>query len=166
MSAGWQGNAAKFDLTADGKVDHSDLEYLIEQLLGTSFGDANLDGIFNSSDLVEVLQSGEFEDLTPGNSNWAEGDWDCDGDFLTADLVLAFQSGQYVAAAVPGSAALPRSPRCTTISARLTPCVLNWPTNRCRIPLHGRRHALANRLGQPWNLAAGGPAYQDPPRGR
>ncbi|MFC1757753.1 tandem-95 repeat protein [Planctomycetota bacterium] len=54
-------------------------------------GDSNLDGEFNSQDLVLVLQVGEYEDDIVGNSSWAEGDWDCSGDFDSEDLILAFQ---------------------------------------------------------------------------
>ena len=63
-------------------------------------GDANRDGIFNSADLVQVFQRGEYEDQIAGNSSWEDGDWNGDGDFTTSDLVLAFQSGRYQAAAV------------------------------------------------------------------
>ena len=62
-------------------------------------GDSNLDGKFDSSDLVAVFSAGEYEDGIDGNSEWAEGDWNNDGDFDSSDLVLAFQSGNYVAAA-------------------------------------------------------------------
>jgi hypothetical protein len=60
-------------------------------------GDANLDDVFNSADLIQVFQFGEYEDDTPNNSTWAEGDWNQDGDFDTSDLVLAFQTGSYSA---------------------------------------------------------------------
>ncbi len=56
-------------------------------------GDANRDGVFNSSDLVAVFQIGEYEDNIAGNSTWDEGDWDGDGEFTTADIVAAFQFG-------------------------------------------------------------------------
>jgi hypothetical protein len=62
-------------------------------------GDANRDGIFNSSDLVLAFAAGEYEDDVADNSSWNEGDWNGDGDFTTADIVLAFQSGAYTAAA-------------------------------------------------------------------
>jgi hypothetical protein len=62
---------------------------------GVMAGDANLDGQFNSQDLVTVFQAGEYEDETSGNSTWSEGDWTCDGDFNTGDLVAAFQAGNY-----------------------------------------------------------------------
>jgi hypothetical protein len=107
--AGLRAGDATFDLTEDDVVDDRDLAFLIEDLLKTSFGDANLDGTFDSSDLVQIFQSAEFEDPTPGNSSWAEGDWDGDGDFLTSDLVLAFQMGNYVANAVPAKTT-PRIP--------------------------------------------------------
>ena len=58
-------------------------------------GDANQDGRFDSSDLVQVFQAGEYEDLIEDNSTWAEGDWNSDGDCDSNDLVLAFQTGLY-----------------------------------------------------------------------
>ncbi len=57
------------------------------------YGDANLDGKFNSSDLVQVLASGKYEDDIAGNSYWTEGDWNSDGDFDTTDLIIAFSGG-------------------------------------------------------------------------
>ena len=68
---------------------------------GAIAGDSNGDGIFNSADLVLVLQIGEFEDGILGNSTFEEGDWDGDGDFTTHDFVFAFQQGSYVAEARP-----------------------------------------------------------------
>ncbi|MEZ6115763.1 MAG: hypothetical protein R3C28_04215 [Pirellulaceae bacterium] len=58
-------------------------------------GDSNGDGIFNSADLVNIFQTGEFEDDIANNSDWTEGDWNHDGDFTTGDLVTAFQAGTY-----------------------------------------------------------------------
>ena len=58
-------------------------------------GDANLDGIVNSADLVAVFQAGEYEDDDVGNSTFEEGDWDGDSDFTTRDLVLLFQLGLF-----------------------------------------------------------------------
>jgi hypothetical protein len=59
-------------------------------------GDANRDGRFDSSDLGQVFQAGEYEDNTAGNSTAREGDFDGDGNFTTADLIFAFQQGNYV----------------------------------------------------------------------
>lgn len=58
-------------------------------------GDANLDGIFDSADLVALFQLGEYEDDLVGNSTKATGDFDGNGEFDTSDLVLAFQQGTY-----------------------------------------------------------------------
>ena len=93
-----QNNSPEFDLTADGLVNNDDRDMLVETILGTNFGDANLDGLFNSSDLVAVFQVGQYEDAIAGNSLWEGGDWNGDGDFTSSDMVLAFQSGVYTAA--------------------------------------------------------------------
>ena len=58
-------------------------------------GDSNHDGLFNSTDVVLVMQLGEYEDAILGNSTFEEGDWDGDGDFTTSDWVFAFQWGGY-----------------------------------------------------------------------
>jgi hypothetical protein len=62
-------------------------------------GDANGDGVFNSSDLVAVFVAGEYEDGVPQNSTFEEGDWNGDQEFDTKDLVAAFQAGTYSNAA-------------------------------------------------------------------
>jgi hypothetical protein len=58
-------------------------------------GDANIDGVFNATDIVQVLQAGEYLDQLAGNSTWAEGDWNNDGEFDSLDLVAALQGGGY-----------------------------------------------------------------------
>ncbi len=59
-------------------------------------GDSNLDGVFDSADIVEVLKRGEYEDNVPLNSSWSDGDWDGNGDFESSDFVYAIQAGHYV----------------------------------------------------------------------
>ena len=71
------------------------LDYLIEEILETTYGDANLDSVFDSSDLVAVFIAAEYEDEIDGNSSWREGDWNGDGEFDTSDFVFAFQSGGF-----------------------------------------------------------------------
>ena len=84
-----------FDLTSDGQVTADDRDELVLRVLDTVYGDANLDGLFDSRDLVQIFQRGEYEDGLVANSGWADGDWDGDGEFATADLVLALQYGAY-----------------------------------------------------------------------
>jgi hypothetical protein len=66
-------------------------------------GDATLDGLFSSADLVLVFQAGEYEDDISQNSDWGDGDWNGDGEFSTADLVAAFQDGSYEAGSRPAA---------------------------------------------------------------
>ena len=96
-----QGSDSRFDLNRDSVIGFDDMEFLIRDILRTSFGDADLNGVFDSSDLIIVFQAGEYEDGVVGNSTWQTGDWNCDGEFDTGDLVLAFQDGGYSAAARP-----------------------------------------------------------------
>ncbi|MCA9168414.1 MAG: hypothetical protein KDB23_12130 [Planctomycetales bacterium] len=84
-----------FDLNGDKVVDQQDHQVWIKDLRYTWFGDANLDGEFNSTDLIVTFGAGEYEDDIPGNSGWAEGDWNADGDFDTSDLIVAFADGGY-----------------------------------------------------------------------
>ncbi|MCA9217463.1 MAG: hypothetical protein KDB27_30555 [Planctomycetales bacterium] len=95
LCAGIRGHDLRFDLTSDGNVGQPDLQFMIKSILKTSFGDANLDGKFNSTDLIRIFQAGEYEDGIPGNSTWVEGDWNCDGDFNTTDLIVAFVDAGY-----------------------------------------------------------------------
>jgi len=87
----------RYDLDANGRVDSVDRDLLVHDLLHTHYGDANLDGHFDSQDLVSIFQSAEYEDNVAGKSSWHEGDWDGDGDFTSRDLILAFQDGGFTA---------------------------------------------------------------------
>jgi hypothetical protein len=94
-------NNAPFDLTSDQRVDELDRTFWVETLRKTYFGDSNLDGEFNTTDLVQAFQAGVYEDAIDGNAGWASGDWNGDADFSSRDLVLAFQSGGYEAGPRP-----------------------------------------------------------------
>ena len=85
----------RYDLDGDGRVNAFDRAYLLSVVLDSKVGDSNLDGLFNTEDMVQVFQIGQYEDNANQNSGWAAGDWNGDGDFDAADFVLAFQSGQY-----------------------------------------------------------------------
>jgi hypothetical protein len=97
----------QFDLDADGLVGFGDLETFVHDVVKTYFGDADLDGRFDSSDVVDVLSSGQYEDAIVQNSTWSTGDWNGDGEFSSSDLIVALADGGFelgprmAAAAVP-----------------------------------------------------------------
>jgi len=93
------------DLDGDMDVDLEDRTLWVHTVKRTTFGDANLDGVFDSRDLVNVFAAGEYEDSLVDNSKWETGDWNGDCEFTTRDLIVAFQDGGYerpaAASAVP-----------------------------------------------------------------
>jgi hypothetical protein len=88
-------NDPQFDLNSDNLVNDADRDIWVRDLKKTWFGDVNLDGEFNSGDLVTAFQIGEYEDGIAGNSGWGEGDWTGDAEFTSGDFVLAFQDGGF-----------------------------------------------------------------------
>lgn len=102
LAAAIQAGDVTADITGDGEIDFDDLHQLVKNELNTHFGDANLDGTFNSTDLVQVFRNGLYEDTIDGNATWLDGDWNGDGDFDSSDLVVAFQDGGYTLASTVG----------------------------------------------------------------
>ena len=86
-------NTASFDLDNSATVDDEDRRVWVEDLKNTFFGDANLDGEFNSSDFVSVFGAAKYE--TGEAATWSEGDWNGDGVFSSSDFVTAFTGGGY-----------------------------------------------------------------------
>lgn len=84
-----------YDVNDDRVVDRADLSHWIHDVKQAYFGDANLDQVFDSSDLVDVFTAGEYEDLIANNSSWVTGDWNADGEFTSEDMIVAFQDGGY-----------------------------------------------------------------------
>ena len=85
-------NSAEYDLNGDQLVNLDDLRILVEDILNTNFGDANLDGRVDTTDLIIVFLAAEYEDGIDLNSTWATGDWNADREFDSVDLVLALLS--------------------------------------------------------------------------
>jgi len=83
------------DLNLDGSVTEIDRDLLVEVEFNTYYGDANLDGQFDSSDFVTMFVAGQYEDGILENSNWSTGDFNGDKEFNSSDFVLAFQGGGY-----------------------------------------------------------------------
>ncbi|MCA9217831.1 MAG: PEP-CTERM sorting domain-containing protein [Planctomycetales bacterium] len=84
---------AQFDVDGSGAVDADDRAHWVNVLSNTYFGDANLDGEFNSSDFVAVFTPAKYETGQP--ATWAEGDWSGDGIFDSSDFVTAFTASGY-----------------------------------------------------------------------
>ena len=91
------------DLDSDGDLDLDDLSMMISDLLDTSIGDVNGDGVFDTNDFVFIFIAGEYEDAIEDNSMYTEGDWNCDGDFTSEDLVTALIGGGFVPGAQPAA---------------------------------------------------------------
>ena len=100
LCGAWGDQESDFDLTGDDVVDQNDLVFLVQRLMGTRIGDADLNGLFDNEDLVKVIQAGEYEDDVVDNSTWLRGDWNCDQDFSSEDIVFAFQMGGYTSPGV------------------------------------------------------------------
>jgi hypothetical protein len=97
----------KFDITLDNQVTDLDRQFWIKEVNRTYVGDANLDGLFDSGDLVQVLAAGQYEDGIVANSTWATGDFNGDGEADSADLVAALADGGYEAGPLPAVSAVP-----------------------------------------------------------
>ena len=97
-------NNGHFDLNQDKVIDNNDLDvWLVEAATANAQnrpyvrGDANLDGAFGTSDLIQVFQAGQYEDQIAANSSWESGDWNGDLEFTTADVLAAFQQNGFSA---------------------------------------------------------------------
>ncbi len=84
-----------FDLNRDGIPDAGDRRSWVMDVAHTWYGDANLDGFFDSRDLIQVFAGGRYDLTRPFRAGWASGDWSGDGYFDSTDLVLAFDDGGY-----------------------------------------------------------------------
>ena len=73
-----------FDFTGDGLVDQQDMDELIENILGTTYGDTDLDGDVDTVDLITAINN--FINASSTAIGWATGDLDGDGDVDTNDL--------------------------------------------------------------------------------
>jgi hypothetical protein len=83
----------EYDLTGDGLVDYDDRLEWVEVLKNTWIGDSDLNGEFNSSDMVSVFVAGKYETGQP--ATWEQGDWNADLVFNSSDMVVAFVAGGY-----------------------------------------------------------------------
>ncbi len=76
-----------FDLTGNGTVDQADVDELVQNVLGTNYGDTDVDGDVDTSDLTRAIIN--FTSAGGSGKFWADGDIDGDGDVDTGDLTMA-----------------------------------------------------------------------------
>ena len=95
----------QLDLNDDDLVNLTDHAIWVHDLKDTWYGDADLNGEFNSADFVLVFQEGLYE--TTQDAGWAKGDWDGSGIFDSSDFVIAFQDGGYEQGPPTDMAAVP-----------------------------------------------------------
>jgi hypothetical protein len=105
-------NPPAYDLTGDALVNESDVNEWATVLFNSWIGDADLNGEFNSGDLVIVLASGTYEADVP--SVWSTGDFNGDGRTNSSDLVAALAGGGYEAGPRAAVAAVPE-PSCLVL---------------------------------------------------
>ncbi len=96
------GSDAMFDLDGDGMSTTEDHRIWVKDLKHTWYGDADLNGEFDSNDFVQVFQAGKYEQgwvdqwgEIHNGAGWAEGDWNADGIFDSDDFITAFDDGGY-----------------------------------------------------------------------
>ena len=90
----------------DGTItDPAERANYVHDVLGTWFGDANCDGLFDSDDLISVFVTGIYDSPIEGLATWQTGDWDGNGNFNSGDLVIAFQDGGFDAGFRPAASA-------------------------------------------------------------
>jgi hypothetical protein len=111
-----------YDLNGDSLVDTRDVVVWIKDLFGSWIGDANLDGQFDSSDLVDVLASGTYE--VDSAAVWTTGDFNGDGRTNSSDLVASLADGGYELGPRPALASVPE-PGSATLGTVATLWVLH-----------------------------------------
>jgi hypothetical protein len=121
------GNNLVYDLTGDGNVNGEDVSFWAIDLKQTWMGDADLNGEFNSSDLVTVLASGTYENET--ESAWSSGDFSGDGRTNSNDLVVALSDGGYELGPRAAVLAVPE-PTCATLLAAAATTVIVFRRRR------------------------------------
>ncbi len=131
-------NQLTFDVNEDGQVSLDDLNQYVESpdILHTWIGDANLDGTFDSSDLVDLLAQGQYEDAVAMNSTWGSGDFNADGEFDSGDLVAALSGGGYEQGPRAAVVAVPE-PGCMVLLIGITASLGMFRRRTVYVPLSG-----------------------------
>ena len=119
----------------DATVDHVDHSVWVKDLKHTWFGDADLNGEFNSGDMLQVFAAGlyekgradEWRNVHGAGAGWSEGDWNGDQLFDSGDMVTAFVDGGYEKGQREGAVRLRTGRCCPDIRG----CVNRLPASCC-----------------------------------
>jgi hypothetical protein len=125
-------HSPSFDLTNDGLVDQDDVNELVLNVFNTQFGDADLDGNIDATDLNQVAVNWRRTDVT----SWTHGDFNGDGRVDAQDL-NEVTSNWRNSVIMPAMASLANDDR------------LPRPSIRARFDLYARRQSrddLVDRL--------------------
>lgn len=102
---------ASADLTGDGNVDSNDLDYLLHSIVGTEYGDLNLDGSIDEIDLT-LWQNG----FGLAGLGYDGGDIDGDGETDGADFLALQRNFGFTSSAISGSQVVPEPPTSVLIA--------------------------------------------------
>ena len=80
----------QFDLSGDSLITSADTTFLVKTILGTNFGDVDLDRDVDTSDLTLAIMN--FTSAGGAGKTWSDGDNDGDGDVDTSDLTTAIMN--------------------------------------------------------------------------
>ena len=98
-----------YDLNEDGVVDYAgDRVMWLHDLKGTWAGGADLNGLFDTNDMVTVLVAGKYK--TGWAATWAGGNWNGNSVFDSSDIVNVFIDGGYKIGPYPGDVAVVPEP--------------------------------------------------------
>jgi len=86
LTAGIEGTDKRFDLNGDGSVTADDRRLWVEEIKGTFFGDAQLNGDVQFGDFVILAQN------FAKSGGWGQGDFDGSGQVQFEDFVLLAQN--------------------------------------------------------------------------
>ncbi|MBI85123.1 MAG: hypothetical protein CMJ81_18160, partial [Planctomycetaceae bacterium] len=75
-----------FDLVPDGTIDQQDVDWLVHDIMGREYGDANLDGRIDLADYSTL--AGNFDPVGANpDLGWSQGDFNGDGKIDLSDYM-------------------------------------------------------------------------------
>ena len=96
LAANLDGHELSFDLNQDGAISSADMQSLLKEVLETTYGDVNLDGLVDQRDLQTVTAN-----LYQHDTGWAKGDFNGDATTDGSDINL------WLAHRIPNHSAVP-----------------------------------------------------------